>query len=71
MAPTTPTPSLRTMTGVPSMPVRSSSHSYFAASAMKLLSIIHGAGVCASWEKLMGDPISSVMTWARSIIRAA
>ena len=44
MAPTTPTPSLRTMTGVPSMPVRSSSQSYLAASAMKLLSIIQGAG---------------------------
>jgi hypothetical protein len=32
------------------------------------LSIIHGAGVWASCEKEIGEPISSVMTAARSII---
>ena len=53
------------------MPVRSSSHGYFCASAMKLLSIIQGAGDCASCEKLIGEPISVVMTCAMSIMRAA
>ena len=71
IAPTTPTPSERTITGVPSMPVRSSSHGYCCASVMKLLSIIHGAGDWASCEKVIGDPISVVITWAMSIMRAA
>ena len=71
IAPTTPTPSERTITGVPSMPVRSSSQGYFLASSMKLFSIIHGAGDCASCEKLIGEPISVVITCAMSIMRAA
>ena len=44
MAATTPTGSQRTMTGVPSMPVRSSSQGNSRAIWMKVLSIIHGAG---------------------------
>ena len=42
-----------------------------APPAMKVLSIIHGAGDWASCEKLIGEPISVVMTWAMSIMRAA
>ena len=71
IAPTTPTPSERTMIGEPSMPVRSSSQSRSLATWMKVLSIIHGAGAWASWLKLIGLPISVVITWAMSIMRAA
>ena len=70
MAPTTPTPSERT-TSEPIIPGRSSSQGYLAASAMNELSIIHGAGAWASWAKLIGEPISVVITWAMSIMRAA
>ena len=38
---------------------------------MKVLSIIHGVGDWASCEKVMGEPISSVMIAAMSIMRAA
>ncbi len=38
---------------------------------MKVVSIIQGAGVWASWLKVMGEPISSVITPAMSIIWAA
>ncbi len=71
MAPTTPTGSLRTMTGVPRTPWRTSSHSWAAATWMNVLSIIHGAGDWASWLNEMGEPISSVITAAMSIMRAA
>ena len=71
MAATTPTGSRRTITGEPRTPMRDSSHSSSRPTWMKVLSIIHGAGDWASWEKLMGEPISSVMTAAMSIMRAA
>src|SRR4029079_8668077 len=71
IAPTTPTPSLRTITSLPSTPCRFSSQSNSLATWMKVVSIIHGAGVWASWENEIGEPISSVMTAAMSIICAA
>ncbi len=71
IAATTPTGSLRTMTGEPSTPLRVSSHSQLRPSSRKVLSIIHGAGAWASWLNVMGEPISSVTTWAMSIMRAA
>ena len=51
--------------------MRSSSQSRSLATWMKVLSIIHGAGAWASWEKVIGQPISVVITWAMSIMRAA
>lgn len=38
---------------------------------MNELRMSHGAGDCASCEKLMGDPISAVITAAISIMLAA
>ena len=59
MAATTPTGSRRTMTSVPSMPVRASSHGKAPARcSRKVSSIIHGAGACARLEKEIGEPIS-------------
>ena len=68
IAATTPTASRRTITGLPSTPMRSSSHAQLAATSMKVLSIIHGAGDCASCANEMGEPISSVMIAAMSIM---
>ena len=65
MPATTPTGSRRTITS-PNTPGRCSSHGYDWAMVMKALSIIQLAGACARFEKLMGEPISSVMTVAMS-----
>ena len=69
-AATTPTGSWRTMTS-PNAPVRASSHSKSLAIARKVLSIIQVAGAWPRFEKVIGDPISSVITVARSSSRAA
>src|SRR6185437_11120498 len=61
MAATTPTPSWRTSTSGASVPGRRSSHGNSDATAMNELSISHGAGVCASCENEIGEPISVVM----------
>ena len=71
IAPTTPTGSWRTMISPPSTPWRRSSQGYSAATWRNEFSIIHGAGDWASWEKVIGEPISVVMTSAMSIMRAA
>ena len=56
IAPTTPTPSWRTITSPPSTPARRSSHGYSAAICRKAVSISHGAGDWASCENVMGSP---------------
>jgi hypothetical protein len=50
------------MTSGASVPARCSSHGKEAAVPMNELRINQGAGDCASCEKLIGDPISVVMT---------
>src|SRR3546814_20181842 len=71
IAPTTPTPSLRPITGEPSTPLRSSSHWWSLAVWMKVLTILHCPGEWARWENEMGAPNSVLMTWAVYIIREA
>ena len=68
MAATTPTGSRRTSTGVPSTPVRVSSHGYSRAMPRKASICIHGAGDCARLENDVGEPISVVI---RSAISAS
>ena len=71
MPATTPTGSCRTMTSVPSMPVRVSSHGNCCAMPTKVLSIIHAAGAWPRFENVIGEPISAVMISAISGRRAA
>ncbi len=59
------------MTSVPRAPGRTSSHGKALAMAMNDSIIIQGAGACARFEKLVGEPISVVITSAISPIRAA
>src|SRR5438067_9776390 len=57
IAPTTPTGSRRTTTSDPRDPGRVSSHGYSAPTRRNVSSIMSGAGVCASCENPIGEPI--------------
>lgn len=70
-APTTPTGSRSTWMSEPYLPGRASRHGYVCARSQKALIIDHGSATWARCEKLIGAPISEVMSSAISERRRA
>ena len=66
MAAATPTGSRRMWMSEPYMPGRVSRHGYRSARSQNAFIIVHGSATCARWAKLIGAPISDVISSAIS-----
>ena len=70
MAATTPTGSRRIAMSEPYSPGLASRHGYASARSQNAFIIVHGSATCARWAKLIGAPISEVISSAISARRS-